>query len=135
MKKWPAGEAAGHLIWGLAPEAVAIAGAIKMADAVMMHTDADANRADANADAFRRGANRRQGKHAGDERRFENGFHFLSFHLKPSRGGTPPCGIRCWLRCGEFHRPESAAISAESGHGGKSMVNQCLKHHGPGGIC
>jgi len=64
---------------------VAIAEAVKMADAVMMHTDAD--RTDVNVDAGGRGANTCQGNHTGDESRLENVFHFPSVHFS-----SPPMG-------------------------------------------
>ena len=112
------------LCTGLAPEAVAIAEAVEMANAVMMHTDADANRADLNADAGGRSANRGQRNHSGDERRLENVFHFLVLSsLKPSRGGRTSA---CIIRCGKFRRLKAAAIPAKLGHGRKSMVNHCL---------
>jgi hypothetical protein len=73
---------------GLTVEAVAMAEMIETADAVMMHTDAHADRADVNANAVRRSADRGQGNKSGDQRRFENSFHSVRpFNSSPLCGG------------------------------------------------
>jgi hypothetical protein len=65
---------------------MALAKAVELADAVMMHTNTDADRANVNAYTVGRSPNGSQSEHPGDERRFKNGFHLsVLSYFKPSR--------------------------------------------------
>ena len=73
---------------------MAVAEAVKMADVVMMHTDAD--RTDVNADAAAEAPTLVRATMLATSAAWKMFFIFCPFFLKPSRPkATPPSGNRC----------------------------------------